>query len=759
MPNLQNWLNAWVKVSKQSQATPSSANTSGQSSRPLHGKAHPNKSVSSPQSTNTTTNFHTSSSARSHGVSGMGSKDSTSPHSSLKSLSAITDHIRNATLQQGRSVDPTVATFTQPLTSSGDPEQVAIRKHHSRKHRRRLHKTNSFSDLIREQAKRTGGRRTSHLKPEESRRRHSQHHSNSPGRNRQHRQPPRNVPPPPTLHHYVEPETSFDAQPETSFDAQSSDGSSVKSIGPSETVTTERRSNTRLCSSSAGDRHSAQHQQNNFSAQSNLALFGVAEFFGTEIEELPSVTTASTAFASRHRTHAAQHGLEDEQPSYLQPYLQPSSSTPSSYGISNDTNSSSTSTSTRLQHSHHYESNTRNATHQSNDIYPPLPASRRSNVARHEANASARKPSTQHAPAPKRAAAAAPPPPDPGLVLGGVRLPFFSRPAPTPPENSEEDSKDNADIYPFGVGEPNCEGCHVARTELQNTQDSLEYMRTLAIRKEYTCAQCGKANNHEALGKTDRTPTVKKASQQMSEVTSRHQKQVVQLIKQRDHWQRNMHQKLDKVSNLSRSLNNESSLRVAEARGLRQELEEVKTERDLMAGELEELKAAMQVYEKEREEHRLVQQKMTVYETEGLRQAEQAIVMRDSMIAQLSTQLAITLDTLSLEREQQKQRRQIIFPPTTGRNGQSQVGNGETTTSANDSNENDHGYVFAGNSESEELKRLREQLLESQRKLESAQLQANQRETALLFKCEALKNQLENAREPEGRLRPEKLTT
>lgn len=739
MPNLQNWLNAWVKVSKQSQAPTSSANTIGQNSRPQHGKAYPNKTVGSPQAANTTTINHTSSSAKSHGVSGMGSRDSTSPHNSLKSLSAITDHIRSVNLP-GSSVDPTISTFTQPSSSGGDPEQVAIRKHQSRRHRRRLHKTNSFSDLIREQAKRTGGRRTSHPRPEE-RRRHSHHHSNSPGRNR-HRQPPRNVPPPPTLHHYVEPETSFDAH--------SSDGSSVKSISPSETVTTERRSNTRLRSPSAGDHHSTQHQHNNFADQSNLALFGVAEFFGTEIDERPSVTTSSTAFASRHRTHAAQHGLEDEQPSYLQPYLQPSTST-ASYHISNDMNSSSTSTSTRLQNSHHYENNTRNTVHQSNSAYPPLPPSRLPNAARNAPNAIARKPSTQHAPPLKRAL---PPPPDPGLVLGGVRLPFFSRPAPAQPENSEEDSKDNADTYPFGVGEPNCKGCQVAKTELQNTQDSLEYMRTLAIRKEFTCAQCRKANNCEATDKTDRTPIVKKASQQMSEVTSRHKKQVVQLIKQRDHWQRNMHQKLDKVSNLSRSLNTESSLRVAEARDLRSELEGVKSERDLMAGELEQLKATLQVYEKEREEHHLVQQRMTAYETEGLRQAEQAIAMRDGMIAKLSTRLATALDTLSLEREQQKQRRQIIFPPATGRNGHSQAVNGETTMGAHDYSENGQGTVAASNSEIEELKRLREQLLESQRQLESAQLQANQRETALLFKCEALKNQLEKPREPDRKVPP-----
>jgi hypothetical protein len=205
--------------------------------------------------------------------------------------------------------------------------------------------------------------------------------------------------------------------------------------------------------------------------------------------------------------------------------------------------------------------------------------------------------------------------------------------------------------------------------------------------------------------------------------------------------------KLDKFANLARNLNDESSFRVEESKSLKEELKEVKAERDRMAAELEQLRAAVQVHEEEREEHRKIQEKIAKYESSGLHQAEQAIAVRDEMIAKLTARLGSTLDTLALEREQLRQRRQIIFPPTSsnGRNGYYQM-NGHSVNR----NDKQGAHVSTNQTTSqdnastdEEILRLRSQLLESQRLLHQTQMEAKQKETDLLLRCETLEKQLE----------------
>lgn len=158
-----------------------------------------------------------------------------------------------------------------------------------------------------------------------------------------------------------------------------------------------------------------------------------------------------------------------------------------------------------------------------------------------------------------------------------------------------------------------------------------------------------------------------------------------------------------------------------------------------MASELVPLRAAVKGFEIEREEHRLVKERLVLCENEGLRQAGETIAQRDAMISLLSTRLAKALDTLAVEREQQRQRRQIIFPPTASksRNGYhhsgGMVGNGDGFQ---------HISTSQGNN-GEELERLRSELAEAQQRLESVQLEAKQKESALLSRCEVLADQLE----------------
>jgi len=222
-----------------------------------------------------------------------------------------------------------------------------------------------------------------------------------------------------------------------------------------------------------------------------------------------------------------------------------------------------------------------------------------------------------------------------------------------------------------------------------------------------------------------------------------------------------MHLRLEKYGHLCQNITTESALRSDEAKATHDELESLKAERDAMAGEMEQLKATVHAYETEREEHRFVQEKVVSYENDGMKQAREAIAKRDETIAKLSARLEKTLDTLSMEREQQRQRRQIFFPPRTKNSDCNyQTTNGHYNgTNGHDPNHESSNLKSLGSSndaaakggeQDEELKRLRAELLESQRKFETAQLEARQKEMALLFRCETLQKELDH-REPSPR--------
>ncbi|CAB9520430.1 expressed unknown protein [Seminavis robusta] len=808
MPGIQQWLNAWVKVNSKQQGSGPSAGPSGSTNgAPRLPQA---KETRSGTSTRNRSSSIGSASERKSGetrVRGISSTSSQKRSDKLQFSSGFNSigEVTRAT-DATAALSTTVASITsiEETDNQGNPEHDAIRKH-SRKHKRRLNRTNSFSDLLREKAKhrssRSNGRhysveRPHYAGPGEVSQQAAGRHNRS--RRRSHR---RSNPPPPTLHHpMVEPPPDEDL---------SSHASSNHSVSPTETATTVLRSN---AASSAKPRY---HSQRSIEEQSidssNSALFGVADFFGTDISELRErPTTASTG--ARHQTHKAQHGLEDEIPHYLRPYIDSteSSNEPQdtihlptqtqqhhsryrsqspTYNNNNNTHynlhhqaTTATSATSTLQNNNRlliYDSKN-NAHPQFTDVED---APRKANNVAYLQPLASRNPTTSGEKEPTRLTQ---PATNEGFVMGGVRLPFYTTNAPRAAvatiktnkgpnaTTTNSNDKDNSDASPMEIS--NCPSCQLAQLELKRTQESLEYMRTMAIRKELTCHKCGSktkrdqdkssSNDDEGpdesvnasrapntdghnnideqhTGKKIRSAVVKKSSEQLVEVTGRHKKQVEQLMKERNHWQHNMHLKLEKFSNLCHNLNDQSSLRVEEAKELKEELAAMRAERDQMASELGPLRTAVKEFEREREEHRLLKERMARNESEGLRQANAAIAQRDDMIAKLSSKLETALDTLAVEREQQRQRRQIIFPQqyTNGRNGlvpaNGQASHGEGMPARLSANNNVDNSAQSG-----ELESLRAQLLEAQQKLETVQLEADQKETALRFRCETLENQI-----------------
>lgn len=123
-----------------------------------------------------------------------------------------------------------------------------------------------------------------------------------------------------------------------------------------------------------------------------------------------------------------------------------------------------------------------------------------------------------------------------------------------------------------------------------------------------------------------------------------------------------MHLKHSKISMICKELNEESSIRKQEAFRLEEDVKALTMERDNLATEAQQLRAELSLYNSEKQEHQLLRQKIAQFEDRALGRAEAAIRDRDQTINDLSTRLERTMETLLIEREHQRQRRQIIFP-------------------------------------------------------------------------------------------------
>lgn len=505
MPNFQQWLNAWVKVNTKGSTTPAvgdGGGTNHRSGRSQHSKT--SRGAASQSTTNSARSAEPPITSRGEKRGKYGTPATGS--SQLKFIEQLASSNSNG------SLDQTFATSSHP-SLNGNPEHAAIQKISRKKHKRRLRRTNSFSDMLRREAKHRWSRSSSkHQSVERADYAgpvgaigQTRHHSHNYHPGHQTRRAPAFFPSPPTLHHsFVESVGALDV------------AASELSVSPADTTTTQRRSNSHRHHHSG---YNNRTDEDNSEYHRNPALVGVAEFFGTALREKQVLRTTSST-ASRHQTHIARHGSDDEVPSYLHSHLLSSyeqEQLPPSSHRHNDNASASRS------HHFHYNSTSSHAIphtiETSNYFYPPLPSSQRNNSSiTTSVNALARR-------QPQDA--------DGGMVLAGVRLPFFSRATEQTKSDSEDDSTDSR---PFGVGEPNCQGCRLAEVELQDTQDSLQYMRSMAIRKEYTCSQCDNHNDNlltDNAGCKTTAPTVKSSSMQMAEVTARHKKQVEQLLKER----------------------------------------------------------------------------------------------------------------------------------------------------------------------------------------------------------------------------------
>lgn len=327
---------------------------------------------------------------------------------------------------------------------------------------------------------------------------------------------------------------------------------------------------------------------------------------------------------------------------------------------------------------------------------------------------------------------------------GGYSLPTRTSNSSYHRENSDESASKGGFRFPiFSNDKGQCRHCSKLEVDLSVIREDLEYLRSLALRNEFVCSSCNAETPRQAESAVRIDP--RSSDRLLDEVTARHKAQLEQLTKDRvslrlhpliswplnmirtntcalqQRWQHDAQVKLQKYAGLCKDLNEEAMLRNNEVISLHKEMDLLRSERDQLAGELEAARATILEYEKDALERKKIDAKIQHYESKGLDEAEVAIKRRDAIIVDLSTRLEKALDLMELEREQQRQRRQIIFP----------------TQRASVSGEQ-HDVAT-------ELKMTKDTLSDVQAELHALQLNSKKREAEWLSRIEALERQLNPA--------------
>jgi len=201
--------------------------------------------------------------------------------------------------------------------------------------------------------------------------------------------------------------------------------------------------------------------------------------------------------------------------------------------------------------------------------------------------------------------------------------------------------------------------CAQLEAELTSAREDLEYLREITLRNEYSYSSGGPHVQQSTASLDSRLESIHRSS--LFEESER-EPGMEDMKREWTIIQDEMHQKIQKYAELCINLNEEAENRNEEALNLHAELNSVSRQRNEIATEVESLRARIaesEKYERERRHAELLLQK---YEEHGLDHLSREIGMRDAIIEDLSDHLDHALDSLSIERETQNQRRQVIFP-------------------------------------------------------------------------------------------------
>ena len=122
-------------------------------------------------------------------------------------------------------------------------------------------------------------------------------------------------------------------------------------------------------------------------------------------------------------------------------------------------------------------------------------------------------------------------------------------------------------------------------------------------------------------------------------------------------WKNEMHLKLSKLAMMCKDLNDESAKRKELVEVAKEDLSDVREERNTLSSELDILRARVALYEKQELENVEIRRLLHEYENETLSIADQAILERDAIIEDLTKRLTKSMDLLDTEKAQNLQQK------------------------------------------------------------------------------------------------------
>mmetsp|Transcript_28248 Transcript_28248/g.43951 ORF Transcript_28248/g.43951 Transcript_28248/m.43951 type:complete len:636 (-) Transcript_28248:181-2088(-) len=224
-----------------------------------------------------------------------------------------------------------------------------------------------------------------------------------------------------------------------------------------------------------------------------------------------------------------------------------------------------------------------------------------------------------------------PAPPSPGRYAGsdGQRTPS---PSITPPPANGED------------GAAQCVNCLNNEGRLYMLEEEMRFLRSVALRSE-NCDVCNDEGSMPIsatmlhVEDVQESVALTKASQRLSEITSRHKRQIEQMSREKGRWQNDMHLKLSKFSLMCKDLNEDSAIIKEDLSNTRSELANTKLERDSLASTLEDMKIQLKEYQNVLNENEQLRKELRERDEESTKDSNSSHDNRDAIIADLTKQL------------------------------------------------------------------------------------------------------------------------
>lgn len=234
------------------------------------------------------------------------------------------------------------------------------------------------------------------------------------------------------------------------------------------------------------------------------------------------------------------------------------------------------------------------------------------------------------------------------------------------PQNQNHHLNRLASIF-AGERQP-CQSCISLEKKIDAVHDDLEYMRSVALQQQKNSRTHHHSNDTDCACATCLPTVTTKPSAtsatELQELVKRNKHVVDSLMSERARYQANMELELEQHEIVGQDLNKQVAVKIQETITLQQQLETTRWERDELAIENLRLQAKVSSHAKQQAEYSELKRRYLDYEQRGIQGAVAEIESRDQVIDDLATKLERVLEQLELEREQQRQRRQIIFPPS-----------------------------------------------------------------------------------------------